>query len=610
MDISDSAGALLQALAAKQARLTATWWRKVWQLCRLVLFRRRNAFEDAVVALERHDLAFVAKYLYCAAVATPGAARVSLHALHAPHPLFNFGREELQAQHVLDEVAELPAVLFVHGLGGQMAQFDPLMAVLLQCAEIYAVDLPGFGDLRCRFPPNRHSPLAAEHQREVAELVLALGLLAFSTPHIVALLKAYVEQHIPEGKRLLLVGHSMGTHLAVKLANALPPGRVEGLVLLSPPEFKEAGDGPGTRSEGRSHRGLLAWRRLFVSVVRSAAVVDVFRAWDRLEGLHSASVLRQVPASAPFYMRLRQFRWNLDIDTRPLLAYIRGFQPATMAEAAAAAEQFHADPLDTNVYAKTYIVCGADDHVTPPCWGQALAQRLGRRAGFAEVKGAGHGLLLAKAQLVAGLVLQHLETQLPQRLRLLPAWVLQLKARILGDKWGLKNERKWLQTQSVLGAIARRSGTDVAPLLGMKTLREGDPTHSPEVLERDFAGAARTLVAIIDISADIPPYQPLLFARVRYHKFATVLKVVPDAETVRGFVALVDEILADAAAARPLVAVHCHYGFNRTGFLICCYLVERLGWSTQEAVAGFKAAKPPGIKHQHFIDALYLRYDH
>ena len=48
---------------------------------------------------------------------------------------------------------------------------------------------------------------------------------------------------------------------------------------------------------------------------------------------------------------------------------------------------------------------------------------------------------------------------------------------------------------------------------------------------------------------------------------------------------------------------------NRTGFLICCYLIEVLEWSVEEAVEGFKIAKQPGIKHPHFIDALYVRYE-
>lgn len=117
------------------------------------------------------------------------------------------------------------------------------------------------------------------------------------------------------------------------------------------------------------------------------------------------------------------------------------------------------------------------------------------------------------------------------------------------------------------------------------------------------------LIAIIDISSDIPPYNPQSFKNIRYYKCATVSKVVPDQASIRRFINLVKEILDETDEEHPLIGVHCHYGFNRTGFLICCYLIEELGWSVKDAVEGFKLAKPPGIKHPHFIDALYVRYD-
>lgn len=37
-------------------------------------------------------------------------------------------------------------------------------------------------------------------------------------------------------------------------------------------------------------------------------------------------------------------------------------------------------------------------------------------------------------------------------------------------------------------------------------------------------------------------------------------------------------------------------------------LCEELGFSVDQALAAFAAARPPGVKHQHFIDALRARY--
>ena len=84
---------------------------------------------------------------------------------------------------------------------------------------------------------------------------------------------------------------------------------------------------------------------------------------------------------------------------------------------------------------------------------------------------------------------------------------------------GVENEQKWLNIQSVSYNITRNRGKDIAPLLGMKTLRESDPIHSPSILEKQFYGDNSSnqikgnLIAIIDISADIPPYSPKSFEK-------------------------------------------------------------------------------------------------
>jgi mRNA-capping enzyme len=41
--------------------------------------------------------------------------------------------------------------------------------------------------------------------------------------------------------------------------------------------------------------------------------------------------------------------------------------------------------------------------------------------------------------------------------------------------------------------------------------------------------------------------------------------------------------------------VHCTHGFNRTGFVICSYLVEDCDMSIELAISVFAAARPPGI---------------
>lgn len=610
----------LRRMAEAQQARTATFARRLWQYVRIAVLRRENAFEKFVTAAESNDCAFVAKYSCVVDVDLQRTPRVSvssltLHALHAPHPLLTFAKEEPLSPEILAEVREAPALVFLHGLGGQMSQFEPLMGLLLQCLELYALDLPGFGDSRW-LPTLPDKKLTPEEQQRIAKSVRAMSWADFSTDSIVDIIVAYIHQNIPADKKVILFGHSMGTHLLIKVAARLEEHKVEGLVLLSPPALEDdVHKGPKAGPPWNAAMSLFTW---------VPSLFNMFRVWDRLEGLSSSSVLRQLPREASLYMRLRQFRWNLDVDTNVLLRYIHGFTRATYSELVTAIGRFNNNASDPKTYEKTVLIGGLEDRLTPVGILGDISSFLDeywQRKVFhvTEVKNAGHSLLLVKPEFISGIILNHLELQFPERLHLLPAWVLKLKADISGDKWGLKNELKWLRTQLVSYNITRHDGADVAPLLGMKTLREGDLLHSPQRIEERFYGDGDStengvkiegkLVAIVDISADIPPYSPRLFTKIQYYKCATVSKVAPDHNSIRRFVQLIDDILAETSEPMPLVAVHCHYGFNRTGFLICCYLIERLGWSVREAVEGFKRAKAPGIKHPHFVDALYVRYE-
>lgn len=536
-----------------------------------------------------------------------------LHSIHAPHPLTNFAKDEPLAPGIVQEVSESPVIVFVHGLGGQMSQFEPLMALLSQCLEIISLDLPGFGNSKYKFKSNFKivSEISEQEKLDISSSIQAMLWADFSTDSLVRILRQFIKQAVPPEKKVILVGHSMGTHLITRLANILEAGKVEALVMLSPPPLLDDvrhKDPPKKSFSFMSYFMRFAW------------LFNLFRVWDRLPGLISKSVYRQLPHQSSLHQRARQFRWNLDIETNILLRYISGFKRARYLELVNAISRLNNNMKDPKTYEKVLLVGGADDHVTSVKiirdMGDFLLDYWQKKVfNIVEVKNAGHSLLLSKPEFISGLVLNHFELHLPERLHLLPAWVLKLKAEISGDKWGLKNELKWLKTQAVSHNIFRRNGKEYAKLLGMKTLREGDPNHSPLVVESKFYGDNNgtdikgKLIAIVDISADIPPYSPKTFKNIRYYKCATVSKVVPDHVAIRRFIQLIDDVLGSTSEPDPLVAVHCHYGFNRTGFFICCYLVERCGWSVREAVEGYQAAKPPGIKHPHFVDALYVRYE-
>lgn len=81
----------------------------------------------------------------------------------------------------------------------------------------------------------------------------------------------------------------------------------------------------------------------------------------------------------------------------------------------------------------------------------------------------------------------------------------------------------------------------------------------------------------------------------------------PSREQTQTFFNIVDEFIN----SNPLsfIGVHCTHGFNRTGFLIVSYLVERMDFSVEAALKAFADAREPGIYKQDYIEELYRRYD-
>ena len=35
-----------------------------------------------------------------------------------------------------------------------------------------------------------------------------------------------------------------------------------------------------------------------------------------------------------------------------------------------------------------------------------------------------------------------------------------------------------------------------------------------------------------------------------------------------------------------MIGVHCTHGVNRTGYMVCCYMISKLGFAPDQAIAG------------------------
>ncbi len=219
---------------------------------------------------------------------------------------------------------------------------------------------------------------------------------------------------------------------------------------------------------------------------------------------------------------------------------------------------------------------------------------------------ASHALLYqaSEVRILAGLISDFLTTQVSPRLSL--GWQLQFLST--SGKWDVKNLEKWRKVAPVSLPIA-------GVFRAMKTLREVDEVHCPEVFVREYG---KEIKDIVDISHESPVYDPrgLEAGGIHYHKFPTVSKIPPTGTEIDAFITTIDRLREEQKIraekegwdAPYYIGVHCHYGFNRTGYFLVCYLVERLGFDVQKAIELFAECRPKGIKHAHFLDQLFVRY--
>ena len=409
---------------------------------------------------------------------------------------------------------------------------------------------------------------------------------------------------------------------------------------------------------------------------------DLWRRWDRRGGIDSPSVARFVGQNADSETRKLQVRFNEQSKTAVWRRMVWGLLPANGLTTGGLAGREDWAGLDM----PTFFIAGEEDAVTKPEELEVIVGFMGRGGSSAsekaselsqsvpdaaapvdtstlsgpghtktkqltsegiEISGyqenqpssldsssasennprrilrttilpspAAHALLYAPAssRILAGLISDFMAAYISPRLSF--GWQLQYLST--EGKWDVKNLAKWQ-------AIAPVSQPIGDTFRAMKTLREVDDKHRPEIFVKEWVGR---ISDVIDISHETPVYDPrgLEKGGIRYHKFPTVSKLPPTVEEVRDFIELVDSLRSkqgdpamDPARAvttssdtnemdSPVIGVHCHYGFNRTGFLIVCYLIEQRNYKVQTAIDEFARQRPPGIRHDHFIDTLFVRY--
>ncbi|KAK4946000.1 hypothetical protein LTR10_014802 [Elasticomyces elasticus] len=587
-------------------------------------FSAQPDFKEDTTSLDENDHPLLKEHSSTRPYTTPRTEYASIRTFYHPHA----HAEKLEA------IADLPLLVFIHGLGGCLPQFAPLLGSLVNIGPCFGIELPGHG--MSGFSPKDYD---------------AYTLGAFA-----ALWRTAIQEICRKKghKKVVLVGHSMGCSIAAVLATdpslSIP---VEGIVALCPKAS------PPTEAETTSARRFLSL---------PDTVLDLFRLLDRRGGVRSRSVERMAGKTAGVDLRRLQLAFNKNFKTpvwkRSALGCLPHYDPSHEPTGGLPGKETW-----SKIEVPLFLVAGEADTVTkpievkkivsflqkpsqtapePPTSSQPLPiatdtsisapsaddhssvndtngtssdhqpeagdHKFGTLPSTSEMSShnstilktailptpAAHALMYDHStyRTVAGLIEDFLSRYVSPQLSL--GW--QLQQLTTSGKWDVKNLEKWKKVLPVSGPIGPNG-----LFRALKTLREQDEIHTPAVFLKSWRDK---IFAVIDISHDSPVYDTKALERggIEYHKFPTVSKVPPTPVEVADFIALVDRLRGESGHDDKAIGVHCHYGYNRTGFFIACYLIEHEGYNPQQALDEFARAKPPGIKHDHFIDTLFMRY--
>ncbi|XP_061116358.1 RNA/RNP complex-1-interacting phosphatase isoform X2 [Conger conger] len=110
---------------------------------------------------------------------------------------------------------------------------------------------------------------------------------------------------------------------------------------------------------------------------------------------------------------------------------------------------------------------------------------------------------------------------------------------------------------------------------------------------------------IIDLTFTTRYYSPMdLPDSVHYLKIFTTGHQVPSDPTILSFKKAVYRFLQENENNDKVIGVHCTHGLNRTGYLVCRYLIDVEGIVPSEAVALFNRSRGHPIERQNYLHDL------
>ncbi|KAG0188363.1 hypothetical protein DFQ28_004939 [Apophysomyces sp. BC1034] len=422
----------------------------------------------------------------------------------------------LRIVHIIHELgSKVPLLVFIHGLGGQVSQWQQQIEYFSQTAHVLAIDLLGCG--QSEVVPDWDTYTTSSLVQDVTSLLLN----RYKYPSTV------------------IIAHSYGCSIATCVA-AIPQIQksLKALVLISP---KAHIDETQERSQ-RKIRWVPDW------------LFECARTVDRKGGLYSKSVERFLTRETSDNLRRKQLKWNLSSRTSVYKRFVYGasFPPLEVYQKIkvgvlmiGGSEDKVTLPTDMNVIRNHLL--GLDPLETQ--WKAISSSENARVPAPYVIPDVAHMPMVVRPELVNPFISEFLIKNC-DLYTLSGAWQVVHKTKD-ENKWDLKNYEKWTRTMAI-------TTVPIGPSLfrAMKVMRQTDVGHCPSA----FLAKYPEIGFIIDISNDTPPYRSSDFehSRIQYIKLKTVSKIPPSKEDVQKFI----DTAASCWERTPdvQIAVHCHYG--------------------------------------------------
>uniref|UniRef100_A0A2C9M151 Uncharacterized protein n=2 Tax=Biomphalaria glabrata TaxID=6526 RepID=A0A2C9M151_BIOGL len=128
---------------------------------------------------------------------------------------------------------------------------------------------------------------------------------------------------------------------------------------------------------------------------------------------------------------------------------------------------------------------------------------------------------------------------------------------------------------------------------------------SPAILLKTLEEQGHKLGAIIDLTYTWKYYEKQDFetSSIKHWKIFTKGHDVPSEGVFQKFA----KAVKTAENTGVLIGVHCTHGVNRTGYLICRYMIEELNIEPDEAIALFNEARGHKLERENYLEDLRQR---